>query len=688
MDALRPRRWIRRRRRASLDEILRDLGSTALRFATLLGPLFAAVYLTAFVLTGQPSLLALTGFGLVAGLDSRRRLRRGDDNPALLMIIGGLSYAAAWPIVPPAVRSGLAAPVIAIAVLGALVLPAPTRRVVLTIFAAILAGQATWPLLGLSTARDALSQTLVTGGALFIALLTVGLARGAVEASERERREIFLGVPVGLFRLSRNGRITDVNPQLASMLGYRGDDLRGRLLVELFDQPAQVQELAVGLEASGSPQAYVQQVRRADGSHATLRGHIQEVRAPTGELLYYAGAVEDITEQIAAEARAHAEAERFQSVLDLAPIAIWEQDWSEVVARLDALRERGVSDLRDYLDTDMDEFFALAKSIRFTNVNPAALKIIGAETRQQAFASVITRDSPPEVIGSLIAQFEALWLGHDHVSVDFVGRRVDGEPIDITLIWGVGRSADGSIDPSRVIVVLADVTEARNAQRHLASLIESKDELVASVSHELRTPISSIMGMAYELHDRASDFSESERQELLSLIAEQSREVANIVEDLLVATRADIETLAIHHEAVAVVDEVRRIVAADKMDEKVTVSSESDVVAWADPLRLRQILRNLLSNARRYGGDTVNIIVRGDTDRVVVSVADDGPGVPPEEEEEIFLPYTRSRTDEAMPGSIGLGLPVSRRLARLMGGDLVYRFDGGSVFELSLPAAE
>src|SRR5690606_29780586 len=95
----------------------------------------------------------------------------------------------------------------------------------------------------------------------------------------------------------------------------------------------------------------------------------------------------------------------------------------------------------------------------------------------------------------------------------------------------------------------------------------------------------------------------------------------------------------------------------------------------------------LLSNALRYGGDSVTIRVRTDRERVVVEVIDDGPGVPPGEEEAIFQPYIRNRSDRALPGSIGLGLSVSRRLARLMGGDLTYRRDDLSVFELSIPLA-
>jgi signal transduction histidine kinase len=115
------------------------------------------------------------------------------------------------------------------------------------------------------------------------------------------------------------------------------------------------------------------------------------------------------------------------------------------------------------------------------------------------------------------------------------------------------------------------------------------------------------------------------------------------------------------------------------------VDIPTGVHAWVDPLRFRQIVRNLLTNARRYGG--ANVTIRAGVDRagIYVQVIDDGPGVPAGDRERIFQPYVRAAADSALPGSIGLGLPVSRRLARLMGGDLVYRHDAGSIFEIRLP---
>jgi len=110
--------------------------------------------------------------------------------------------------------------------------------------------------------------------------------------------------------------------------------------------------------------------------------------------------------------------------------------------------------------------------------------------------------------------------------------------------------------------------------------------------------------------------------------------------------------------------------------------------ALGDPARVRQILRNLISNAHRYGGDKVKITATSTKSSAHVTVVDNGPGVPEAQRERIYEPYQRAHESEGITASIGLGLTVSLQLARLMGGDLTYRFDEGqSIFELVLPSA-
>jgi signal transduction histidine kinase len=108
----------------------------------------------------------------------------------------------------------------------------------------------------------------------------------------------------------------------------------------------------------------------------------------------------------------------------------------------------------------------------------------------------------------------------------------------------------------------------------------------------------------------------------------------------------------------------------------------------ADPTRVRQIVRNLITNALRYGGSTITVTTGSRGETAYVQVRDDGPGIPEEKRDRIFEPYESAHEAVGMPGSVGLGLTISRKLARLLGGDLSYRSDGGSLFELTLPAAD
>jgi signal transduction histidine kinase len=114
-------------------------------------------------------------------------------------------------------------------------------------------------------------------------------------------------------------------------------------------------------------------------------------------------------------------------------------------------------------------------------------------------------------------------------------------------------------------------------------------------------------------------------------------------------------------------------------------------VAFAntDPARLRQIVRNLVANARRHGGPRVRIAVAADRDRVLVSIMDNGDGVPPDALDRIFLAYESAHPRTGQPGTLGVGLPMSREPARLMGGDLRYRHIGKrAIFEVVLQPAK
>jgi signal transduction histidine kinase len=161
--------------------------------------------------------------------------------------------------------------------------------------------------------------------------------------------------------------------------------------------------------------------------------------------------------------------------------------------------------------------------------------------------------------------------------------------------------------------------------------------------------------------------------------------MSNIVDDLLVAARSDMGTVTVELQEVDLLEELEATIDGVGIDIEVARGDLPKVLA--DPRRLRQILRNLLTNARRYGGPKRRVLggtVDGD---VWLEVRDDGPGISDDEAQHIFEPYVTGHS--GVEGSVGLGLAVARQLAELMAGSLMYeRADGESVFRLRLPLAE
>ncbi len=256
---------------------------------------------------------------------------------------------------------------------------------------------------------------------------------------------------------------------------------------------------------------------------------------------------------------------------------------------------------------------------------------------------------------------------------------------DVRLLVSIAQQTMVSVENSQLEDSLAQVTELKE---QLEGLVRSKDDFLAAVSHELRTPLTAVVGLAHELRDQTSD-QDDEMGEFVGIIAEQSGELANLVEDLLTAARADTGNLEVVAKRLDVASELEAalggVMAAAR---QVAIDVPPRLSVFADPVRLRQIVRNLIVNAHRYGGTDVRIEAKPGSGVVVIVVSDDGEGVPAGLEELIFGRYERGGASVTQPGSVGIGLAVSRELAELMGGALTYeRAAGRTRFVLRLPAA-
>lgn len=224
-----------------------------------------------------------------------------------------------------------------------------------------------------------------------------------------------------------------------------------------------------------------------------------------------------------------------------------------------------------------------------------------------------------------------------------------------------------------------------SAAARIEELVRSHRSLLANASHELRSPLARLKMAFAMLDDAAPERREQLRREIVTNIAELDA----LVEEVLLASRLEAGAQPAAQERVDLLglaaEEAVRCGA-----ELQTQGSADSFVARGDERLLRRALRNLLENARRYGGDEVLLeLRRGDAARIEIRVCDRGPGVPEDMRERIFEPFFRLPGHAERAGGVGLGLSLVKQIAERHEGRVVCepRADGGSCFVLSLPAA-
>ena len=208
---------------------------------------------------------------------------------------------------------------------------------------------------------------------------------------------------------------------------------------------------------------------------------------------------------------------------------------------------------------------------------------------------------------------------------------------------------------------------------------------VADVAHELRTPLAALVAEASILREHLSELPPASRRAGELLVSDVGR-LRSLVDDLMEVSRFDARAEQIALEPVDLGRLVATVVAA-RLPEAALELPIEPLVVETDPRRLERILGNLLDNAREHAaGSPVEVALTADRDAIALSVADRGPGVPPDRLERIFERFYKADPSRH-GGSSGLGLAIAAEHAALLGGSLsaTNRPDGGLRIELRLP---
>jgi sigma-B regulation protein RsbU (phosphoserine phosphatase) len=251
----------------------------------------------------------------------------------------------------------------------------------------------------------------------------------------------------------------------------------------------------------------------------------------------------------------------------------------------------------------------------------------------------------------------------------------------------------GQVDGGTVVRSMRYAIERQRLEAARAELERQRDEFFSSVSHDLRTPVAAIKAAVGVVLANEPPNMPAPLHRLLGNIDLAADELTTLIEDLLEIARLQAGRVTLWRTAVDLRDVVARAVhsieplVAERQQSLEVLEPDVPVIADVDGDRLGRVLRNLLANAQKYGRAEGRIVVRleGHTDDVRISVTDDGPGIPDQDQERIFERFYRVSGSPAV--GTGLGLAIARGLVELHGGTLsvISAPGSGSTFRVTLP---
>jgi PAS domain S-box-containing protein len=493
-------------------------------------------------------------------------------------------------------------------------------------------------------------------------------AEAALRESEEKLTELMANLDAAFWLTSADGReLLYASPGVAKLLGVEPGTVRpfGWMdFVHPDDLPGLLEKLRS--RRRGETLELEHRALLRDGSVRWIRSRIFAIRDGAREVRI-GGLAEDVTARRAVEETLRASEERYRRLTENSSDLIVEVDGSGRIVFLSSRAE----------DT------------------------LGAEAR-----AFLGRDASemvhPDDRDAVRRAFRTTMASQHAGQVTYRQRRPDGSWHWMEASGRQFRTAAGDL---HVVIVARDVTERRRMQQelqqHAAELARSahaKDQFVASLAHELRNPLAAISSAAQLLVE--SGGADSDERGLERVIERQARHLTRLVDDLLDVARLERGRVELRLERVDVVASVRA--AADAMRPEIERHGHRLTLAlppeplWvdADPVRLEQVLANLLGNAVKYTepGGGIEISVERQPDAIALRVRDDGVGIPAEELPRIFEGGSpRGRARAIAQGGLGLGLRLVREIVELHGGQVAATSDGegkGSEFVVRLRALD
>jgi len=506
------------------------------------------------------------------------------------------------------------------------------------------------------------------------------------EQAAAELAALVAASPDALISVDRQGAIRSWNPAAEKLFGYTAEEILGRDLTILM--PEELRDEGMDILARmrrGERVEEYETVRLAkSGRRIPVRISLAPILSAEGSLKGVCGIVHDLSARKSAQRSARLRAARYRSLVEGAPVAIWEEDLWELKKALERLEARHGDALEKHLDSDPAVLDELLGTVRILDVNPATLRMHKAESKNELLDS-LQRIFLPETLPTFRANCLALLKGETRFATQTVHGTLDGERLEVRLHINVPGDPP---DYGRAVVIVDDIGAVRRAEAELArragDLQRSNAELeqfAYSASHDLQEPLAIVARFAELIAIRGGGPRDERVEGWLGHIVSETRRMQAMIDSLLELSRTS--TRPPRFEPVDLNDalaEALRVLRAEIKAAGAEISREKLCTVRGDRLHLVRLLRNLVGNALKFRGEPApRIHIGGSREGEMCHcwVRDNGIGIDPRYAAQVFQPFKRLNLLEEFPGT-GVGLAIARRVVELHEGKIWVESEEGA----------
>ncbi len=291
------------------------------------------------------------------------------------------------------------------------------------------------------------------------------LAEQALKAAEERYHAIFDGAVEGIFQSTPHGQFITANPALARMWGYTSPqeliESIEDIARQIYAEPSVRDQYVRALQDRGEVYGFEYQVRRKDGRLMWVSENARVVRDTEGKIAYFEGSIEDITLSKQAADELRISENRYRGLFEDSPISLWEEDFSEVKLRLDALREAGVTDIRAYFQANPAAVMEFIRLVKVLDVNKATMELQQVTSKAELLTNLGTVFGK-DAHGGFITELENIAAGRTHFRWEGVNYTHKGNRLDVSMKWTVAPGHEN--DLSRVLISIVDITKSRQTE--------------------------------------------------------------------------------------------------------------------------------------------------------------------------------------------------------------------------------